>query len=63
MMMNKSNDLIFKAIDLERMHKNLCIKCGTPLVNAYDNILGRVSEYVWKYECDCFDKNIRLCKG
>ena len=43
--------------------ENKCPFCSKPLVNAKDTKTGKLSKYLWKFDCDCVPKNIRLSKG
>jgi len=40
----------------------ICGVCGKPMVNAVDNITGKVSKYLWKTNCE-HTKNLILSKG
>jgi len=40
-----------------------CQKCGKKFVNAVDTITGKVNKYLWKPNCNCLDKDLRLSKG
>ena len=40
-----------------------CFKCGKPMVNAVDSVTKKISEYLWKPDCDCISKDLRLSVG
>ena len=40
----------------------ICPACKKPMVNAVDNITGKVSKYLWKTTCE-HNKNLILSKG
>ena len=42
-----------------------CNICGKPMINAKDRITGKISPYLWKYDCECneYYKYMTLSKG
>jgi len=44
--------------ELEKEHK--CLVCGTPMKMDIDPITKKESKYLWKFQCNCVPKNIRL---
>lgn len=40
-----------------------CMKCGKPMKNAYDTRMKKISPYLWEYDCDCHQKNVRISIG
>lgn len=40
-----------------------CRKCGTPFVFAEDSIAKRVTGYLYKPNCKCYEKEIRIAVG
>ena len=41
-----------------------CPKCKKPMIKTYDNVTKKISEHIWKFDCDCNkNKNLRLSKG
>lgn len=57
-------DLVTPEIKImARIEGDRCIKCGKPLENAIDSVTKEVSPYIWKHTCDCFPKELRVCKG
>lgn len=47
--------------DIEELLK--CYKCGTPFVFAEDGIAKRVTGYLYKPNCKCYKKEIRISVG
>ena len=41
----------------------VCPRCGTPFVNAYDSIAKKVSKHIYKSNCKCYKKDIRISVG
>lgn len=40
-----------------------CRICGTPFVFAKDSIVKRVTGYLYKPNCKCYEKEIRISVG
>lgn len=40
-----------------------CPMCGTPFVNAYDTILKQVNPHIYRPNCKCYKKEIRISVG
>ena len=40
-----------------------CQDCGKPMVMAVDSITKRKSKHLWKWNCNCVPKNLRLSIG
>lgn len=41
------------------MIKPICIKCGTPM----KKMNKEKGHGIFRYQCDCHDKNLRVCIG
>ena len=50
-------------LDVEKGDLLKCSKCGIPFVNAIDSISGEVSKYLFKPDCKCCKKDIRIAVG
>jgi len=40
-----------------------CHICGKKFVNVIDSKKKKVNKYLWKPNCNCLDKSLRLSKG
>jgi len=40
-----------------------CSICGKEFINAYDEILKDINPYVYKPNCDCLNKDLRISVG
>lgn len=40
-----------------------CVKCKKPLVHAKDSKTGKISKYLYRWDCDCVPKSWRLSVG
>jgi len=54
-------------LEMERVEKNQCTKCGTPLVPDSEAVMFGTRDWdkhSFKFNCDCYpDKDIRVCIG
>ena len=61
MMMNEEH---WKAYQEARKNMLKCSKCGKPMVNAIDQTTGKISKYIWKFDCKCRkEDNFRISLG
>lgn len=48
----------FKKTDIPRCHI-----CKKEFVNAYDSVSKEISKYLWKPDCNCIGKDVRISIG
>ena len=55
---------MYEKICSKHFKDKRCPVCNKKMVHAKDNITGKISKYLYKYNCDCCkNKNLRLSIG
>ena len=65
-MRESKREILDKYDKIFNPSKEECLKCGKPMIQDLESkVFGtdRWDEHTYKYDCECFDKNVRLSIG